>query len=55
MVQTSEAMYAGGRWKVQLAAGAKKDSLEEKGGDKTPKLEGELPKSSGFVLIHPSG
>lgn len=41
--------------KVQLAAGAKKESLEERGGDKTLQPKGELPQSSGFVFMHPSG
>lgn len=55
MLQTSEAVYAGGRQRVQLAAGAKKDSLEESGGEKTLAPQGELPKSSGFAFTRPSG
>lgn len=54
-LQTSEAAYAEGGSKVHLATGAKKDSPEERGGDKTLQPKGELPKSSGFVFIHLSG
>lgn len=51
-LRTSEAAYAGGGSKVQRAAGAEEDSLEERGGDKTLRPKGELPRSSGFVFIH---
>lgn len=51
-VQTSVVAYEGGGSKVQLAAGAKQDCLEERGGAKALQPKGELPKSSGFVFIH---